>query len=78
MYDASVWGERRSDVRAAVNTANIIASQASNMTDEEFRRIVGAIASYMPGENDDDDGFFDHRAVELIRQRVKNECPSET
>lgn len=70
MYEAATFGEKRADIRAAVNTANLIASQTSEpMSDELFRTIVQAIASYMPGESgDEDDSMFDPRALAKMRK----------
>ena len=70
MYEAAVYGDRRADVRAAVNTANLIASQMKDpMPDELFRQIVKSIASYMPGESeDDDDDIFDPRALAMMKK----------
>ena len=74
MYEAATYGERRADIRAAVNTANLIASQTTEpMSDELFRQIVGAISSYMPGESgDDDDDIFDPRALAIVRKGESN------
>ena len=70
MYEVATYGEKRADLRAAVNTANSIASQMSEpMSDELFRSIVQAISSYMPGESDDDDDdIFDPRALAQMKK----------
>ena len=69
MYDVAMFGEKRADVRAAVNTANLIAAQMTEpMTGDLFRDIVKAISSYMPGESDDDeDDLFDPRALSKMK-----------
>jgi hypothetical protein len=53
MMIAAPWGERRADLRAAVNTANLLMQQASSesQTSENFADIVKALADYAePGE----------------------------
>jgi len=69
MYEVATFGEKRSDIRHAISTVNLIASQMKEpMTDDQFREIVNAMASYMPGESDDDDDdLFDTEALALLR-----------
>jgi hypothetical protein len=72
MYEVSAFGERRADIRAAINTANLIAAQMIEpMTTEMFRNIVKALSSYMPGESDEDDedDLFDPRAMAKLKER---------
>ena len=66
MYSAVPWGERRADLRAAINTANLLMQQAAKeaQTADNFAEIVKALANYTePGEEG-----ADLQALELMRR----------
>lgn len=70
LYDVAVWGDRRSDLRVAIQTANLIAAQqAEPVPDEEFREMVRSMSSYMPGESSEsEDDIFDAAALAVLKK----------
>ena len=41
------FGEERADIRAAVNTANLMAAQSSNVTNDQVQTMIDSLRSYL-------------------------------
>lgn len=68
MYAVAPFGERRADIRAAFNTANLMAVQAGNMKTADFRGAVEHLCDYMPCDRDGEE-FVDLDALKRMKQR---------
>ena len=56
LYEVAPWGERRQDLRTALQTANIIAAQsAEKIPDEAFGEMVRTMITYLKCEQDPED-----------------------
>tara|TARA_R110000822_G_scaffold216828_1_gene351381 strand:- start:1345 stop:1566 length:222 start_codon:yes stop_codon:yes gene_type:complete len=69
LYEVSPWGERRQDLRAAISTSNLIASQSSEkLTDEDFREMVRSMSSYLMCDRDQEE-TVDMNALERMQRK---------
>lgn len=72
MFIVDPWGDVRDDLRAAVNTANQIASQATEtVSQEEFSEMVHTIANYCEKSTDAAAVEFNPSALAKITQGAK-------
>jgi len=56
LYRIAPYGEQRSDMRAAMMTANLMAMQASEkIPEEQFSEMVKSLSSYLRDESDYED-----------------------
>lgn len=63
------FGDRRADIRSAIHTANLIASQSTKeLTSEDFAGLVASLSRYLKCDEPQDELQFDPEALE----RVKN------
>lgn len=68
MYSVAPFGERRADVRAAFNTANMMAVQAGNMKQADFQQAMEHLCDYLPCDREGEE-FVDMAALERMQQR---------
>ncbi len=68
MSTVDPYGEDRADLRHAVNTANVMASQAAEKpSDEDFRAIVNSLRDYLGRDKQKDE--VDLNALERMKKR---------
>ena len=69
MYSANPWGERRADLRAAVNSTSIrLAFASGNVQESDINTIVHSLSHYLPCDRDNDEEIeVDQAALNLIQ-----------
>lgn len=68
LYAVDPWGDTRDDMRAAMNTANSIVSNVANITDDQFRKLLTALHSYVPASVEDDSIPVDVAILSQIKE----------
>lgn len=69
MYQVNPFGDRRADMRAAVNTTNqIIASSAAKIPSEDVQTLFLAIRDYLKCNEDSDDEEVDFEALRKVKE----------
>jgi hypothetical protein len=69
MYEVAPFGERRSDIRSAFHFANLMAVQATNIKDADFRQAVEHLCDYLPCDRDGED-FVDMDALRRMKREA--------
>ena len=79
MYYACPFGERRQDLRAAYNTANLMAAQMpenSRFSDAEFAELVNGLSRYLKcdQQKENDEETADMDALAIMQQGMKDDA----
>lgn len=68
MYQVNPFGERRADIRAAINTTNqIIASSPSKLSRDDIQALFSSIRDYLKCNEQTDEDDVDFEALKKVK-----------